>query len=127
VGPEVRTATGAVRGRWEDGVAVFRGIPFAAAPVGRRRFAAPQPAAPWDGLRDASFGPPPPQPARATAGDDWLNLAFATTGDPGWTRFRTPQRLSRVFRPEAMLAAYPEERSRTLWGDQRFGVLDVKT
>jgi para-nitrobenzyl esterase len=42
------------------------------------------------------------------------HLAFATTGDPGWTRFRTPQRTTRVYRPEAVLAAYPEERSRTL-------------
>jgi para-nitrobenzyl esterase len=32
--PDVSTSTGAVRGRWEDGVAVYRGIPFAAPPVG---------------------------------------------------------------------------------------------
>ena len=39
---EVRTVAGTVRGRWEDGVAAFRGIPFAAPPVGRDRFAAPR-------------------------------------------------------------------------------------
>ncbi len=83
VEPEVRTSAGTVRGRWEDGVAVFRGIPFAAPPVGPCRFAAPRPAEPWDGVRDASrFGPPPPQPGRKIDGDDWLNLAV-WTADPG--------------------------------------------
>lgn len=82
-GPAVDTSAGTVRGRWEHGVAVFRGIPFAAPPVGRLRFAAPRPAAPWDGVRDASrFGPPPPQPGLVTASGDWLNLAVWTP-DPG--------------------------------------------
>ncbi|UXI83154.1 carboxylesterase family protein, partial [Streptomyces vinaceusdrappus] len=42
--PVVRTAAGAVRGRREDGLTVFRGIPFAEPPVGEARFAAPRPA-----------------------------------------------------------------------------------
>jgi para-nitrobenzyl esterase len=82
---QVRTSAGTVRGSWDDGVAVFRGVPFAAPPVGRHRFAAPQPPVPWDGVRDATrFGPPPPQPGRATDGDEWLNLAVWTP-DPGRT------------------------------------------
>jgi para-nitrobenzyl esterase len=81
----VRTATGAVRGRREDALTVFRGIPFAEPPVGDARFAAPRPARPWDGIRDAfAFGPPPPQDLGlvgqagapgtpgAPEGDDWL-------------------------------------------------------
>ena len=80
---DVKTSTGVLRGRWEDGVAVYRGIPFAAPPVGPRRFAAPQSAEPWDGIRDASrFGPPPPQLGHPTDSDDWLNLAVWTP-DPG--------------------------------------------
>jgi para-nitrobenzyl esterase len=69
-----------VRGRAEGGLAVFRGIPFAQPRVGRLRFAAPQPAAAWDGVREASeFGSPPPQssvlaPAAGPADDDWLTL-----------------------------------------------------
>ncbi|MFF3226035.1 carboxylesterase/lipase family protein [Nocardia suismassiliense] len=67
---EVRTAAGVVRGRWEDAVAVFRGIPYARPPVGVRRFAAPVAAPSWDGVRDAlEFGPPVPQPNWVSGGD----------------------------------------------------------
>ena len=72
--PEVRVAGGALRGTLESGVAVFRGIPYAQPPVGALRFAAPQPAASWDGVRSAlSYGPPPPQSPGAP-GDDWLTV-----------------------------------------------------
>jgi para-nitrobenzyl esterase len=41
----------------ESGVRVFRGLPFAAPPIGENRWRAPQPVEPWDGVRDASeFG-----------------------------------------------------------------------
>ncbi|MEU6355889.1 carboxylesterase family protein [Streptomyces sp. NPDC047072] len=80
--PEAVTATGAVRGRRESGLAVFRGIPYAQPPVGKARFAAPRPAERWDGVREAfAFGPPPPQeplgpetPPSAASGDDWLTV-----------------------------------------------------
>lgn len=51
--PLVRTASGDVRGIWVQGVAAFRGIPYAAPPVGDRRFAPPQPPEHWDGVRSA--------------------------------------------------------------------------
>jgi para-nitrobenzyl esterase len=81
--PPVRTTAGVVRGRHEDGLVVFRGIPFARPPVGALRFQAPQPAESWAGTRDASeFGVPPPQPqgrvvsAPPGAGDpdNWLTV-----------------------------------------------------
>lgn len=54
---EVQTVKGAMKGVVEEGVAVFRGVPFAAAPVGDLRWRPPQAAASWDGVRDASaFG-----------------------------------------------------------------------
>lgn len=60
--PVVRFGAAAVRGRLENGLAVFRGIPFAEPPVGKARFQAPRPVHGWDGVRDAhDFGPPPPQ------------------------------------------------------------------
>ena len=62
--PEVYTIAGRVRGRIEQGNAVFRGIPFAKPPVGALRFMAPVPADPWDGVREATaFGPEAPQAA----------------------------------------------------------------
>jgi para-nitrobenzyl esterase len=90
--PEVRTTAGRVRGRMENGVAVFRGIPFAAPPVGALRFAAPEPAQPWDGVRDAvAFGPAapqatfpgsPPAPPEHANSSEWLTLNVWTP-DPG--------------------------------------------
>src|SRR3954453_6683047 len=59
---DVRIAAGVVRGRWESGVAVFRGISYAKPPFGPRRFAGPVPVAPWEGVRDAiTFGTPVPE------------------------------------------------------------------
>ncbi len=54
----VRVDTGRVKGAVNNGVATFKGIPFAAPPVGALRWQAPQPATPWKGVRDAvAFGP----------------------------------------------------------------------
>ncbi|MDR6790005.1 para-nitrobenzyl esterase [Sphingomonas sp. BE138] len=50
----VRIDTGSVRGSVTDGVASWKGVPFAAAPVGPLRWRAPQPAAAWQGVRDAT-------------------------------------------------------------------------
>lgn len=62
--PVVTTRSGALRGSVVNGVNVFRGIPYAAPPVGVNRLRAPQPVTPWSGVRDALvFGPKPPQPA----------------------------------------------------------------
>jgi para-nitrobenzyl esterase len=60
--PVVRTDHGVVRGKTVDGVDKFLGIPFAAPPVGNRRFAPPAPAARWHGVRKTvSYGPACPQ------------------------------------------------------------------
>jgi para-nitrobenzyl esterase len=50
----VETVAGVVRGLVDDGVGVFRGIPFAAPPVGALRFRSPQPVAAWEGVREAT-------------------------------------------------------------------------
>src|SRR5882672_11499276 len=63
-GPVVGTANGAVRGLANGAADEFLGIPYAAPPVGALRWRPPQPAASWDGVRDATqFAPHCPQPA----------------------------------------------------------------
>ena len=53
----VKIDTGLLSGVTVDGVESFKGIPFAAPPVGNLRWRAPQPAAKWDGVRAADkFG-----------------------------------------------------------------------
>ncbi|MFJ2555224.1 MULTISPECIES: carboxylesterase/lipase family protein [unclassified Streptomyces] len=79
----VPTESGAVRGRRHGGTAVFHGIPYAAPPVGRARFAPPRPHAPWAGVRDATEpGPTAPQARRDAFGALDMSPYFG----PGWVR-----------------------------------------
>src|ERR1700682_5636470 len=58
------TKAGDLRGAYENGIAFFRGVPYAAAPVGELRFAPPQPAT-WRGVRDATKDGPIAPPGRS--------------------------------------------------------------
>ncbi len=61
--PVVETTSGALRGRIEDGLAVFRGVRYAAPPVGPRRFRPPEPPPRPSGVVDVTRpGPSAPQP-----------------------------------------------------------------
>jgi para-nitrobenzyl esterase len=53
-GPVVVVDGGRIEGAVENGVASWKGVPFAAAPVGALRWKAPQPAAAWTGVRQAT-------------------------------------------------------------------------
>lgn len=50
----VNVEGGKIEGIFKDGVAVYKGIPYAAPPVGELRWKAPQPVIPWDGIRPAN-------------------------------------------------------------------------
>lgn len=77
---QVETGRGTLRGVLERGLAVFRGIPFAAPPVGPLRFMPPEPPPRWSGVRDATrFGQAAPQNA-AIAGP-LLSLGIGRTGE----------------------------------------------
>jgi para-nitrobenzyl esterase len=66
------TVTGQIQGAFDDGVLNFKGIPYAAPPVGPLRFMPPTRAASWSGVRDATqFG------ARAYQNDAAFNIAPA--------------------------------------------------
>lgn len=62
VAPIVRTRAGKLEGCAEDGLFVFRGVRYAEPPVGPRRWMAPEPVKPWDGVQPAKgFGSVAPQ------------------------------------------------------------------
>lgn len=60
--PVVKTTTGKVEGLEKDGLNIFLGIPFAASPVGKRRWLPPEPVEPWAGVKETkSFVATAPQ------------------------------------------------------------------
>ncbi|MFA4896549.1 carboxylesterase/lipase family protein [Microbacterium sp.] len=90
--PIATTASGRVRGFWRDhgtpaASAAFLGIPFARAPIGALRYAAPVPPEPWTDVRDATeygatalraSGTDTLIPEPAIAGDNTLNVNVFT-------------------------------------------------
>ena len=69
VTPQIRIDTGVLRGLIvgpRNDICVYKGIPFAAPPVGDLRWKPPQPPHAWQGVRDClEFGPACPQPSIA--------------------------------------------------------------
>ena len=93
----VKTRLGQVQGLHDDGVDVFLGLPYAAAPVGSRRWLAPAPAPAWTGTFDATHFPnccpQPPTEQEVMIGrepgaesEDCLYLNIYTPGTDGKPR-----------------------------------------
>jgi para-nitrobenzyl esterase len=72
---EVRVESGSLKGAVAGGVVAFKGIPYAAPPTGRNRWRAPQPAAPWKGVRSA-----------ANYASDCMQLPFPSDAAPLGTK-----------------------------------------
>ena len=90
---QVRIDTGLLAGTVGTGqpsVRVFKGIPFAAPPLGENRWRAPQPAAKWEGVRKAdAFGAPC---AAGGAGGAAAGTRRRPWRRAGWRNRRTPAR-----------------------------------
>src|SRR6201998_617591 len=77
--PVVHIASGMLQGTQRGGIAIFEGVPFAAAPIGSLRWREPQPVAPWTGVRDAS-APSHPCMQNVAGTDSFLAPLAATYG-----------------------------------------------
>src|SRR5689334_9342430 len=77
---QAKVTGGAVSGTVENGISMFKGIPFTAPPVGDLRWKAPAPVKPWSGVRkadafaDACMQPPRSQGNTAPVNEDCLYL-----------------------------------------------------
>lgn len=93
---EVKTDSGTVAGVTEQGVAGWKGIPFAAPPVGPLRWRAPQPAADWAGVR----------PAKAY-GNDCMQVPFGGDAAPLGTPPAEDCLYANVWKPAAAKGKLP--------------------
>lgn len=78
---QVKVEQGIVQGTLSDGLRIFKGIPFAAPPVGELRWKAPQPAQKWEGVKQATdYAPAPFQGGNPPSGksEDCLYLNIWT-------------------------------------------------
>ena len=71
----VTVSTGKLQGSTQNGVTAFKGIPYAAPPIGKLRWEPPQPAAPWKGVRQAT-----------QYGHDCMQLPFPQDAAPERTK-----------------------------------------
>jgi para-nitrobenzyl esterase len=88
-GPVAVTESGRVEGAIVNGVKSWKGIPFAAPPVSANRWRAPQPAAAWDGIRDAT-----------RYGHDCMQLPFPSDAAPLGTEPAEDCLVLNVWAPE---------------------------
>ena len=86
----IATSSGDLRGERVGEVGIFRGIPFAAAPVGELRFRAPQPPAARAGISDATrFAPAAPQPGESSVAQS-EDCLYLNVWAPQPTRAQSP-------------------------------------
>ncbi|QYK03056.1 carboxylesterase/lipase family protein [Shewanella psychrotolerans] len=78
---KITVEQGVLQGKIENNLAIFKGVPFAKPPVGELRWKAPQPAEPWDGIKQSfDYAPAPIQAGNPPSGksEDCLYLNIWT-------------------------------------------------
>lgn len=74
---QVKVDGGIIQGTVTEELTIYKGIPFAAPPIGNLRWKAPQPVVPWEGVKQTTeFAPAPMQPGNPISGksEDCLYL-----------------------------------------------------
>ncbi len=125
----LQTRLGTIAGVRARGATAFLGIPYAAPPLGERRWKAPVPAALWTGTFDVAFTfnafkdgdlqiafHDGEDPVIRELADRWSQTlcAFARTGDPGdaalgpWPRYEPDSRACLVVEPTPRIALDPD-------------------
>ena len=85
--------TGTPTIQWSYGVRLFRGIPYAAPPIGDLRWRPPQPIVPWQGVRAADhFSPSCMQAPTSTEGNAWREGHVPVSEDCLYLNIWTPAR-----------------------------------
>ena len=85
------TVAGTPTIQWMPGVRLYRGIPFAAPPVGNLRWRPPQPVVPWSGVKAADhFSPACMQPPTGTEGNAWREGLASISEDCLYLNVWTP-------------------------------------
>lgn len=85
--------TGTPTIQWTPGVRLFRGIPYAAPPIGNLRWRAPQPVVPWQGVKRADdFSPVCMQLPTNTEGNAWREGLTPVSEDCLYLNIWTPAR-----------------------------------
>jgi para-nitrobenzyl esterase len=88
---EVETSYGKLRGARQDGVSIFRGIPYAGRVSGDRRFRRPAELEPWPGVRDAlQLGAPAIQPPRRNEPEPAEDCLFLNIWTPAADNRKRP-------------------------------------
>lgn len=96
VSTDVSISGGTVRGAEADGVIAWKGIPFAAPPVGANRWRAPQPVTHWTGVRDAR-----------EYGHDCMQTPFPSDAAPLGTAPAEDCLVLNVWRPASAVGKLP--------------------
>src|SRR6185437_8823407 len=92
--------TGTPTIQWTPGVRLYRGIPYAAPPVGDRRWRPPQPVEPWTGVKAADhFGAACMQPPTNTEGNAWREGLADTSEDCLFVNVWTPAKSADAHLP----------------------------